>query len=89
MAIQNPGVECASDCTVVVPSDTVDIVDSEGNSRAARALYLGTTSALLTILTPGGASCLFENVPVGILPVQCKRVMDTGTDALTDLVALF
>ncbi len=72
----------ASHAVVVTPSDTVDLTD------VARALYVGTTGNI-TVVMASGEVVLFSNVPVGILPIMVTRVNDTGTDALTDLIALY
>ena len=68
----------------VTPSDTVDLTET------AKALYLGQGGDLRLI--PAGAA---DDAPVvltahasGYVPVQTRRVMQTGTTA-TGIVALF
>lgn len=64
----------------VTPSDST-------NLSGVRALYIGV-SGDVAIMAPGsGTAVTFKSVAVGILPVQCRRVMATGTTA-TDIVAL-
>ena len=70
----------ATDAFEVTPSDATDFTVN------ARALYIGV-SGDVTLVTAGGTVVTFANVPVGILPVECSRVNDTGTDA-TDIVGL-
>lgn len=64
----------------VVPADGADL------STWARSLYIGVTGNV-TVTTVGGDTVTFNNVPVGVLPVQVKRVFATGTTA-TNIVAL-
>jgi hypothetical protein len=70
----------AYDAVAVTPSDTTDL-------HNVRALYIGTTGDI-AIVTIGGASVTFANVPVGFFPVRCTKVKSTGTTA-TDIVALY
>ena len=65
----------------VTPSDTTDLTTD------ARALYVGT-GGNVRVLTSGGTTATFSNVPVGILPVRIQRVYAVGTTA-TDLVAVW
>ncbi len=71
----------AYNAMVISPSNTVNF------TFVARAIYVGT-SGDITLLTANDQVVLFANAPVGILPVLCKRVNSTGTDA-SDLVALW
>ena len=64
----------------VVPSDSANL------SKDCRALYVGVTGDI-TVMTTDSSIEIFLNVPVGILPVQCRRVYATGTTA-TAIVAL-
>jgi hypothetical protein len=68
----------------VTPSDTTDL------SVVAKALYVGVAGhvRVVPVAAPGGAAVTFANHPVGYLPIQCSRVMQTGTTAQS-LVALF
>lgn len=62
--------------------------DSTDFARAARALYVGTGGDV-TLVLKSGTAILFANVPDGtFIPVECKRVNSTGTDA-SDIVALY
>jgi hypothetical protein len=65
----------------VTKSDTV------GFGANARALYIGVTGDVV-VVGLDDVAVTFKAVPVGILPVQCKRVNSTSTTA-TDIVALF
>ena len=65
----------------VAPSDTTDL------STDARALYIGTAGDV-RVITSGGNTVTFRNVPVGVLPVRIRRVYAVGTTA-TDLVAVW
>lgn len=68
----------------VVPSDSADIFTNP--SLDARALWVGVTGNI-TLKMHDGSIVLFANVPVGVFPIQCRRVMATGTTA-TGIVAL-
>lgn len=52
----------------------------------ARALYIGVSGDVV-LITMQDQVVTFKAVPVGILPVQCKRVNAVNTTA-TDMVAL-
>jgi hypothetical protein len=68
----------------VTPSDTLDL------TTVAKALYVGVAGhvRVVPVAAPGGAAVTFANHPVGYLPIQCSRVLQTGTTAQS-LVALF
>ena len=75
---------------VVVPSDTTVL------QPGIRALYIGGHGSGgggggagdVSVVTAGGQTVTFANVPVGtLLPVQCVRVRATGTNA-TNILAL-
>ena len=68
----------------VTPSDTTDL------TVVAKALYVGGAGDVRVVpaAAPGGAAVTFANHPVGYLPIQCSRVLQTGTTAQS-LVALF
>ena len=63
----------------VTPHDT--------NPNVARALYIGTTGDVAVVTRGRTTSVVFQNVPVGILPVQVTKVLSTGTTA-TDILGL-
>lgn len=72
----------ANNAAAVSPSDTVDL------EYIARSLFVGTGGDV-TVITAGGQTVTFTNVPDGcLLPVRASRVKSTGTDA-TDIVALW
>lgn len=54
---------------------------------AVRALYIGVTGDVAIMPRGSTTAVTFKAVPVGILPVQCTKVMSTNTTA-TDIVAL-
>jgi hypothetical protein len=60
-------------------------------SEEPAVLYVGTAAAgaTLKVRTAGGDDATFVNIPQGsFIPVQVKRVYDTGTTA-SDILALF
>lgn len=52
-----------------------------------RALYIGVTGDVAVMPRDSTTAVTFKAAPVGILPVQCVKVMSTNTTA-TDIVAL-
>ncbi len=72
----NPGAFAAP----VTPSDATDF------DQVVRSLYVGVSGNISAVVN--GLNVLFENVPVGILPIQCTRVNFTGTTA-SSIVALW
>ena len=72
----------ASGAAAVTPSDTVDM------DRIARALYIGGSGDVKVNMVEGN-TITFSSVMAGtILPVSCKRVFATGTNA-TLVIALY
>lgn len=69
---------------VVTPSDTTDLPNT------AKALYVGVAGdvRLVPVASPGGAAVTLVGHPAGYLPIQCARVLQTGTTA-GSIVALF
>jgi hypothetical protein len=51
-----------------------------------RAVYVGISGNVVAIMN--GEAITFNNVPVGLLPIQCTRINLTGTSA-QQLVALW
>lgn len=68
----------------VTPSDVDDL------NTLAKALYVGVAGNVRVVpaASPGGAAVTFFSHPVGYLPIQCSRVLATGTTA-GSIVALF
>lgn len=62
--------------------------DGTDLSSPARSLYIGVAGNLTVQMYPNGELVTFTNVPVGILPVQVKRLMATGLSA-SGIVALW
>ncbi|MEM7059828.1 MAG: hypothetical protein AAF557_19755 [Pseudomonadota bacterium] len=65
----------------VTPSDSTDL------TTHARALFVGTGGDI-RVMTSGGDTVVFRNVPAGILPVRIRRVFAVGTTA-ADMVAVW
>lgn len=63
----------------VTPHDT--------NVQNARALYIGTSGDVAVVTRGRSTSVIFQNCPVGILPVQVTKVLSTGTTA-SDILGL-
>lgn len=70
----------ATGLLAVTPSNSANLV------KDSRALWIGVTGDV-AIMATDGTIAILANVPVGILPVQCRRVFATGTTA-TGIVAL-
>lgn len=70
----------ATDAFSVTPNDSTNL------TIWAVALYIGGTGDV-KVDTVNGTTVTFSSVPVGILPVQVKRVYSTGTTA-TNIVGL-
>lgn len=74
---------------VVTPSDTTVL------QSGVRALYIGAHgggggggAGDVSVVTAGGQTVTFANVPVGtFIPIQCVQVRATGTNA-TSILAL-
>jgi len=71
----------------IVGGEAVTPADGADLANLARALYVGTTGDV-KVDTIDGSTITFKFVPVGILPVQTKRVYATGTTA-SNIVALW
>lgn len=67
----------------VAPSDTIPTEFT----KFARALWVGT-SGHVKLITIDGTTLTLNSVPVGLLPVQCKQVLSSGT-AASNIVALW
>lgn len=67
----------------VTPHDSNFIRADEG---PVKSLYIGTTGDLVVVMA-GGSQVTFQNVPVGVLPIQVLKVLSTGTSA-SDIVWL-
>ena len=74
----------ARQAEALTPHDTADL------TMVAKALYVGVAGhvRVVPVASPGGVAVTFANHPVGYLPIQCSRVLQTGTTAQS-LVALF
>lgn len=70
----------AAGYAAVTPSDTTDL-------GPVRALYIGVTGNVVLSTGLTGAGITFANVPVGILPVQCRRVL--AATAASSITALY
>jgi hypothetical protein len=70
----------AAGYAAVTKSDTTDL-------GPVRALYIGVTGDVTVSTGLTGSGVVFKAVPVGVLPVSCRRVM--AATAATDIVALY
>lgn len=64
-----------------------DITPSDSATQNARALWIGTSGDVAVQTRGRSTSVVFQNVPVGILPVQVTKVLSTGTTA-SDILGL-
>jgi len=74
----------------VTPHDTNPLVDVNGETITARAIYVGVSGNITgKVMTPNGTAgtVAFLSVPIGILNVAFEEIHATGTTA-TDIVAL-
>jgi hypothetical protein len=68
---------------VVAPSDVTDL------ANPTRALYVGSAGGNISVQMYGdNATVILTAVPIGILPLQVRRVNATGTTS-TNIVALW
>lgn len=69
--------------------DAVSITTSDSTvyDPPLRSLYVGTTGNV-AVRTRGGTTITFTSVPVGMFPVQCDKVLSTGTTA-SGLIGLY
>jgi hypothetical protein len=74
----------AASVAAVTKSDSADIAKLDGNYP--RALYIGVSGNVVVVF-PDGTSGTFLSVPIGILPVQARRVGDSTT--ATNILALY
>lgn len=79
--------------TAIAPSDTLALAIGPGAGSFAKSLYIGVAGDV-TLIAAGdnsnsglGTAVLFKAVPVGILNVQVRAVLATGTTA-TNIVGL-
>ena len=68
----------------VVPNDAADL------PNYSRMLYVadGGTGKSIRVTTLNGSDVVFNNVPIGILMVQARKVWMTDTTS-TDIIALW
>jgi hypothetical protein len=66
---------------VIIPSDVTDL------TSPTRGIWVGTTGNI-SVKLANSEALIFQNVPVGILPVQALRINSAGTTA-SNLVALW
>lgn len=72
----------ATKAVAISKSDTVNFVGG-----TCRAIYVGGTGDIVAVMADDTVAT-FSAVPVGILPIQAKRVNSTSTTA-TNMVALY
>ena len=82
--IQDPAI----DAIPITPNDSADIPDVSiaGETRKARALYVGTVGAVKITTIAGNVRIILA--VVGLYPVQVTRVWATSTTA-TNISALY
>lgn len=73
----------AKGAKAVTPHDTNVLTGG-----TCRALYIGVTGDVVAVLADEAASVTFKAAPVGILNVQARIVLSTGTTA-TNILALY
>lgn len=73
----------AKGARAVTPHDTNVLTGG-----TCRALYIGGTGNVAVVLADEGAAVTFASVPVGILNIQARIVLSTGTTA-TNILALY
>ena len=68
----------------VTPNDSTALP-----SGTCKGLYIGGAgSGALSVITEAGDTVAFAGVTVGIIPIACTHVRNTGTD-VTAIVALY
>lgn len=78
-----------SDATVSARSAVAVTLDQD--IPTTRGLYIGTSGNLTVLMANdygGSFQVTFNNVPVGVFPVQVTRVV-SGTTTASNIVALF
>lgn len=73
----------------ITPSDSEPLRDYEGNARAM-TVYVGT-GGTVSVVPIGGSTSQYVSFVVpdgGLVPVECRYVRFTGTDA-SNLVGLY
>ncbi len=84
MATQSAGQwpsQPAGGAFVVTTSDSADL------PLFVRAIYVGVVGNVQVTMLNGDIVA-FSNVPIGVLPVQCKRIWTTGTTA-SSIIGLY
>lgn len=73
----------------VTPDDNKDLPSSSGTALYAKALYIGASGDVAVIAADDkvGTVVIFVAHPIGYLPLQVRRVLNTGTTA-SSIVAL-
>lgn len=71
----------------VTPHDTNELSQSD-SGEFPRGLYVGTTGNIALVAMNDSASVTLTAVPVGFVPIRCRKVLSTGTTA-SNIVALY
>lgn len=82
MGYTRTDISAANDAVAVDVSSSSQVLNG-----TCRAIYVGTTGNL-ALVTAKGTTITFNNVPVGILPIQATQINNSGTTA-SDLLALY
>lgn len=73
-----PGVEVRA----VTPDDDTTLqitTEAEPEPRFPRALWIGVAGDVELLALKDASAVLLTNVPVGILPIRCRKVMENTT----------
>ncbi len=70
----------AAGAFAVTPSDSTVLA-------GCRALYIGVSGDVAVVAKGSTTAVTFKSVPIGVLPVQCVKVMSTNTTA-TNILSL-
>lgn len=76
------------DINTAVATKLRTVTPSDSTIVACQALYVGVTGNVAIVAEGDTAAVTLSNVPVGILPIACSKVMSTNTTA-TSIVALY
>lgn len=74
--------------TVQVGTKLRSVTPSDSTVVACQALYIGATGNVAILAEGDSSAVTLSNVPVGLLPIACNKVMSTNTTA-TAIVAIY
>ena len=73
--------------SIAAPAAFADPITNDVAFTPCRSIWVGVTGNISAVMYGDGATRIFSNVPVGILPIQCTKVNAAGTTA-SSLLAL-